>query len=91
MTRKDYILIAEVLRIEYLNCDDGYRAEEAIHRIAIEMADMLHRDNSRFDREHFLAVVRGERELQSRPPRKSLEERVNGKMQQLADCLRNSR
>jgi len=73
MTRKDYILIAEVLRIEYLNCDDGYRAEEAIHRIAMEMADMLHRDNPRFDREHFLAVVRGERELQSRSPKSQAE------------------
>jgi len=71
MTSKDYILIAEVLRIEYLNCDEGYRAEEAIHRVAMEMVDMLKRDNPRFDREHFLAVVRGERELQSRPPRKA--------------------
>ena len=90
MTRKDYILIAEVLRIEFLNA--GYQEfEECIMNVSREMADMLHRDNPRFDREHFLAVVRGERELQSRPPRKSLEERVNGKMQQLADCLRNSR
>ena len=71
MTRKDYILIAEVLRIEYLNCDEGWRAEQAIEHVAEEMADMLQRDNGRFDREHFLAVVRGERELQSRPPRKA--------------------
>ena len=27
-------------------------------------------DNPRFDREHFLAVVRGERDLNSRPARK---------------------
>jgi len=37
-----------------------------------ELADALKRDNGRFDREHFLAVVRGERELQSRPPKAKL-------------------
>jgi len=61
MTRKDYILLAEALR---LSRENGESPES-------EIAAMLKRDNSRFDREHFLAVVRGERELQSRPPRKA--------------------
>lgn len=30
-------------------------------------ADLFERDNSRFDRAHFLAVVRGERPVDSRP------------------------
>ena len=31
--------------------------------------EIFERDNSRFNREHFLAVVRGERAVNSRPPR----------------------
>lgn len=36
------------------------------------IADVLAKDNPRFDREHFLAVVRGERALNSKPPRKAV-------------------
>ena len=32
-------------------------------------AELFQRDNSRFSREHFLAVVRGERPVNSRPPK----------------------
>jgi hypothetical protein len=66
MTRKDYILIAEVLRIEYLNAH-GKWERDAINATSVSMADSLHRDNVRFNSEHFLAVIRGEKALMSRP------------------------
>ena len=76
MTRKDYILIAKALRYAYV--DDRPIASSRIpdhekgvlyaaSRIAIELAE----DNPRFDRDHFLAVVRGEKPLDSRPSRKA--------------------
>jgi hypothetical protein len=87
MTRKDYILIAEALRVAFIDCRDTHivaireaRPEDAqgwycrkieVERIADSIAALMANDNARFDREHFLAVVRGERELQSRPPRKA--------------------
>ena len=49
-----------------LNTDgEAYQAARLI-------ADELAADNPRFDREHFLAVVRGERDLNSRPGRKHI-------------------
>jgi len=71
MSRKDYILIAEVFRIEYQNTGlfANKRAQSAIASLASELCDALHADNPRFNREHFLAVVRGERALTSRPAR----------------------
>ena len=66
MTRKDYILIAEVLRIEYLNAH-GKWERDAINAAAVSMCDSLRRDNSRFNSEHFLAVVHGDKALLSRP------------------------
>ena len=73
MTRKDYILIAEVLRVEYHNASDvcGVSPSERhmVLRVVSELADALKRDNSRFDKAHFLAVVRGEKALESRPAR----------------------
>jgi hypothetical protein len=61
MTRKDYILIAAALRdvmlidcqsAEYLN---GVRAAHA--SAAQRLADVLARDNPRFDRERFLKAA----------------------------------
>lgn len=76
MTRKDYILIAGALRCRRdvldgdLQCAEG----KAIGIIsghlagfddaAEEIASALASDNPRFDRENFLAVVRGEREIE---------------------------
>ena len=71
MTRKDYILLAEALRVQYnvnkVFANDGL--SRGVLSDAEEIADALQRDNSRFNREHFLAVVRGEKELHSRPSR----------------------
>lgn len=69
MTRKDYILIAEVFRIEYLNAN-GQWERTALDNTAQSLCDALHSDNPRFDKEHFFAVVRGEKPLESRPARR---------------------
>jgi len=67
MTRKDYILIAGALA-DWHSVLAG-KHESAAVEAALRVANALESDNPRFNREHFLAVVRGERELQSRPPR----------------------
>ena len=72
MTRKDYILLAEALRNagNIHVSDDFQRGKKTGVAVAVEfVADALQRDNSRFNREHFLAGVRGEKDLHSRPSR----------------------
>jgi hypothetical protein len=72
MTRKDYILIADALRSEKPNdgWDPNKRVQWDLDCKAIAQA--LAGDNPRFDREHFLAVVRGEKPLNSKPGRKAV-------------------
>jgi hypothetical protein len=74
MTRKDYIMLAENLRWARENTPEpAYENDpDPVMLIAARLADRIHDDNPRFDPEHFLAVVRGERELNSRPPRKKV-------------------
>ena len=84
MTRKDYILLAEALRVQRrnaaINLESAKKQRDSsnppvyecgvingIDYATDEIADALQRDNSRFNREHFIAVVRGEKELLSRP------------------------
>jgi len=73
MTRKDYIVIAEALRIQFhrstKNPSRMSTEGDGVYIAACEVAEALQRDNSRFNREHFLAVVRGEKDLHSRPSR----------------------
>ena len=81
MTRRDYILITKALRVQYrravIGSENGARTNfEAgqcfgggVLACAKEIADALEHDNSRFNRDHFLAVVRGEKDLHSRPSR----------------------
>jgi hypothetical protein len=79
MTRRDYILIAEVLRVEWnlahlaekaiVNGGTPRVEREVIEKIALELCDSLHRDNPRFNADHFMAVVRMEKDLQSHPKR----------------------
>lgn len=83
MTRKDYILIASALREEYLSNPSSVPVElrtstamaevaavkEGILRAAFRVSVALELDNPKFDREHFLAVVRDEKSLTSRPSR----------------------
>ena len=71
MTRKDYILIAEALRTtwkEEVNQED-VTEERVFFDTAENIVSALQKDNPRFNREHFLAVVRGEKDLNSRPAR----------------------
>lgn len=78
MTRKDYILIAEALRNEFQSARQAAKAsdnaicgytqyEQGVLASAGVLAEAMARDNARFDRVHFLAVVRGEKALTSRP------------------------
>jgi hypothetical protein len=72
MTRKDYIIIAEALRVSYLSPLATVEGKKAIESTAAELADSLRRDNPRFNFSHFMAVVRGEKELMSRPSRNGI-------------------
>ena len=68
MTRKDYILIAEGFRVARSTSatDEMIRGlDGAVEFVAVQ----LKRDNPRFDKQHFFAVIRGEKELLSRPSR----------------------
>jgi hypothetical protein len=74
MTRKDYILIAEALRkslvneVELHGPDSG--SAGGVRLAASQIAYFLKMDNARFDSDHFLAVVRGDKALDFRPVRK---------------------
>jgi hypothetical protein len=66
MTRKDYIIIAEALRVsrKMVATDEMVRGiDDAVESLTIN----LKTDNPRFDKPHFVAVVRGEKDLRSRP------------------------
>ena len=80
MTRKNYIVIASALRNAYQKeeMDNKYTTQgetprtnmQGVETAACCIAAALHVDSDRFDRDHFLAVVRGEKGLNSRPSRK---------------------
>jgi len=80
MTRKDYILLAKTLNLS-LQSARGFDAANGttaqcgnnaagVLLTAGRIANALAEDNLGFDSFHFLAVVRGERPLTSRPIRK---------------------
>lgn len=57
MTRKDYVLIAEALRITNGSIKVApYDAETALGLVAEVIADRLENENPRFDRERFLTA-----------------------------------
>ena len=62
-SKQHYQAVASILLRAY---DDNLISNA---RVGEDFADLFERDNSRFNREHFLAVVRGERLVNSRPPR----------------------
>lgn len=76
MTRKDYIRIARALIYARMRADarDADRERDwslaGVFFAADYIAGELERDTRGFDREHFLAAVRGEKSLESRPPRR---------------------
>lgn len=79
MTRKDYILIVRALRNAAVVSNWDTNRTWCIHEQLVArygviaaaeyIANELHDDNPRFERELFLSVVRGEKEVMSRPPR----------------------
>jgi hypothetical protein len=72
MTRKDYIILARALNSTYRSaCESKQSADvlEAILRTSYSVASELAADNSRFNGEHFMQVVRGVKDLNSRPSR----------------------
>lgn len=68
-SKRHYIVVADVLATEYRQAANPSKELGAIYRIAYTLADKFAADNSRFSTEHFLAVVRGEKGLNSRPSR----------------------
>lgn len=77
MTRKDYIRIAAELRATratyigtpLITAEEQQIALAVLTCVESRLAATLKIDNPRFDSGHFLAVVRGEKDLESRPPR----------------------
>jgi len=67
VTRKDYILIEGVLQDEYRWAPNPSKELGAIYRVAYMLGDALAKQDKNFDCAHFLAVVRGEKELTSKP------------------------
>lgn len=62
-----YQLIAAVLRNGYEQSGD---CDGHVYDIAEDMASRLKADNPAFRWDHFLAVIRGEAEVDSKPPRR---------------------
>jgi hypothetical protein len=74
MTRKDYIILAQALG-QALKTEIEVHGEQGetvggVRLAASTVATYLGYDNPRFNREHFLSVVRGEKDLNSRPARR---------------------
>lgn len=68
-SKQHYQAIADILVVAKSYAGMSNPAHDAIGFITNELADVFQKDNERFNREHFLAVVRGERPVNSRPPR----------------------
>lgn len=70
MTRKDYIAIAEALRYArghaMADAISPQASLDGVMAAAEYIANAMQDDNPRFDRDHFLAVVRGAKDLNSR-------------------------
>lgn len=72
-SKRHYVVIANVLRGEYAQSGEHEHERAMVYIVADALADEFGRDNPAFNREHFLAVVRGEREIGSRVPRRGNE------------------
>jgi ribosomal protein S27E len=69
-SRQHYIAVADALRKAHDDTPADVKADSCpVCYAANYITDAFAQDNPRFNREHFLAVVKGERELTSRPPR----------------------
>lgn len=57
MTKKDYILIAEVLRRATYQAKGNLTEECTVESVTSDMCDALEAENSKFDREKFWEAV----------------------------------
>ena len=81
MNRKDCIILASALRdafqkeeMNYKYLPDGQApptSVDGLHTAACSIAAALSVDNLQFNHNHFLAVVRGGKDLNSRPCRRT--------------------
>ncbi len=72
MTRRDYIHIARALMQTVERYEEmGDERRQAVLLAARAIANECQLDNPRFNADHFLAVIRGEKDLYSRPARNS--------------------
>lgn len=75
-SKRHYQVLAEALRDTLLiDCPTAeylHGARDAFDSAVTRVADALEKDNSRFNRAHFLAVVRGEKSITSGPSRKAV-------------------
>jgi hypothetical protein len=71
MTRRDYIHIARALVTTVERYEIGDDKRQAVLLAAHAIANECQLDNPRFNADHFLAVIRGEKDLYSRPARNS--------------------
>lgn len=83
-TKKHYQAIAEVLRVQRARIHNKLKIETntqeylsysgsltTVDVVASDVSDLFERDNPRFDKGLFLAVVRGEKPVTARPARKT--------------------
>lgn len=69
-SRQHYIAIADALRKAHEDTPTEVKSNSCpVCYAANYIADVFAQDNPRFSRDHFLAVARGERDLNSRPSR----------------------
>lgn len=80
MTRKDYILLANALRVASKQSVEneyyGGTVSDGVELAAKHVATALGVTNPKFDYGHFLAVVRGEKELHSKPAPKTINVKI---------------
>jgi hypothetical protein len=68
-SRPHYQLIAGALRDAITVFDDPSEQRDGVYTAASIIAEKLENDNPAFHRSHFMAVIRGEADVMSKPPR----------------------
>src|SRR5438046_2238586 len=86
-----FMAVAGILRLVMEETDPmpTISPKEVVLRCAGKIADIFERDNEAFDRHHFLAVVRGDRPVNSKPP--SHAERAAGRAEDFIKVCTNSK
>jgi hypothetical protein len=74
-SKSHYQLIAKVFHNEYAQSGTNGTERTLIFVLAEALAQELRHDNPAFNYEHFLAVVKGEAEVDSKPPHSTFNSR----------------